>query len=83
MWMTPIMWNFDALAGNLSRPIQMIFKLNPVYYIVNGYRDTMINQLGFWNHPKLTCYFWGVTLGMLAFGMRVFKKLKTHFADVL
>lgn len=81
IWMTPIMWNFDAIQ--LPRVLQIIFKLNPMYYIVMGYRDAFINKVWFWEHMELTVYFWVLTILLFALGMTVFKKLKVHFADVL
>ena len=81
VWMTPIMWNFDDL--HLNRILQYIFKLNPMYYIVSGYRDSLINRVWFWQHPALTAYFWVFTIGMFVLGRRVFNRLRVHFADVL
>ena len=81
VWMTPIMWNFDDL--HLNRILQYIFKLNPMYYIVSGYRDSLINKVWFWQHPALTAYFWVFTIVMFVLGRRVFNRLRVHFADVL
>ena len=63
--------------------LQTIFKLNPLYYIVYGYRDALFYKVAFWQRPELTVYFWAVTLILLGSGLHVFKKLKVHFADVL
>ncbi len=81
VWFTPIMWNIDAM--NLSAKAQFILKLNPMYYIVAGYRDSLINHVFFWEHPKETIYFWVVTAVMFVLGRTVFKRLRPHFADVL
>lgn len=79
--MTPIMWNMDGM--NLPSWITTILKLNPMYYVVAGYRDALINKVWFWEKGALTLYFWGITLLILGAGALVFKKLKIHFADVL
>lgn len=81
IWMTPIMWNFDAI--NLPSALRTVFKLNPMYYVVNGYRDAFINKVWFWEHPELTVYFWVLTALLFGIGMTVFRRLKVHFADVL
>ena len=81
VWMTPIMWSFEDLK--LKPALQVIFRLNPMYYIVSGYRDSLIEQKWFWEHPVLTLYYWAVTIALLWFGRRTFRKLKVHFADVL
>jgi ABC-type polysaccharide/polyol phosphate export permease len=77
-FLTPIFYTIDGF----SHTAQMILKLNPLYYIVNGYRDSLLYGKGFWEHPVLTGYFWMVTLLMLITGMLVFRKLRPHFADV-
>lgn len=79
MWMTPIMWSYTMVPERY----QWVFKLSPMYYIVEGYRDTFINHVWFFQRYFQTVYFWIVTLGLFAIGAMIFKKLKPHFADVL
>jgi len=81
VWVTPIMWNIETSLT--EGVLKTVLKLNPMYYIVCGYRDALINKNWFWQTPKLTLYFWIVTLLILGAGMLVFKRLKHHFADVL
>lgn len=81
VWMTPIMWNIDAME--LSPFLILIFKANPMYYIVAGYRDALINKVWFWEHPELSLFFWLNTIIVAGIGMVIFKRLKVHFADVL
>ena len=81
MWATPIMWSFSKVEGN--EMLAFLFRLNPVYYIVNGYRESLFEGVGFWQHPALTAYFWIFTIVLFIFGTVVFKRLKPHFADVL
>ena len=78
-WAIPIFWTMSMIPLQY----QWIVKLNPLFYIVEGYRDSMINHIWFWEKPILTLYFWVVALGMLALGFSTFRKLKPHFADVL
>lgn len=82
VWMTPIMWDLNMLSGY---PLLMkLFKLNPMYYIVSGYRDAMLGKVWFWDaHWGWTIYFWIVTTALFALGAWIFKRLKPHFADVL
>ena len=81
VWMTPILWNIDTME--VSDTIKNLLKLTPVYYIVQGYRDSLINKVGFWEHPGNTIYFWVFTIVAFAIGTHLFKKLRLHFADVL
>lgn len=79
MWMTPIMWSYTIIPENY----QWIAKINPMYYIVEGYRDTLINRVWFWDRYFQTVYFWAFSLVVFIVGAIVFKKLKPHFSDVL
>lgn len=79
MWMTPIMWSYTIVPVNL----QWILKLNPLYYIVEGYRDTFINKVWFWERYNQTIYFWIISGLIFIFSTIIFKKLKPHFSDVL
>ncbi|MEE1113810.1 MAG: ABC transporter permease [Eubacterium sp.] len=81
VWMTPIMWNMDGMG--LTGPLVTILRINPMYYIVSGYRDSMINKVWFWERPGITLYFWILTILLFCFGTMVFRRLKVHFADVL
>lgn len=85
VWATPIMWNIESpdMAQRIPAIVMKILKLNPMYYIVNGYRDALINKVAFWEYPKLTIYFWVFTILVLWIGTAVFKRLRVHFADVL
>jgi len=78
-WATPIFWNIGIMPEN----IQNILKLNPLQYIVQGYRESFIYFLPFWRHPYQTLYFWLFSLTLLFCGALVFKRLKPQFADVL
>lgn len=81
MWLTPIMWNYDELAPSLGK-WGVLFKLNPMFYIVQGYRDSFMLGDVFW-HRKMTLYFWAIVLVLGAIGYLCFRKMKPHFADVL
>lgn len=79
MWLTPIMWQTNMIPDQFV----WIFKLNPMYYIVQGYRDCMLTNFLFYQNIKQTLYFWCVTLIILLVGSVLFTKSKPHFADVL
>ncbi len=81
IWMTPIMWDIDGMG--LSETMVSIFKCNPMYYIVSGYRDALIHKVWFFEDIGQTVYFWVFSLIMLGGGLLLFRRLKVHFADVL
>lgn len=79
MWATPIMWDFGAISEGWAK----LLKLNPLVYIVNGYRSAIYGHSWFFEDFFSTMYFWIVTVVLFGVGALVFKKLKVHFADVL
>jgi len=78
-WLTPIFWSFKTIPEQYH----WIIKLNPLVYIIEGYRNSMIYHKWFWEDMNMTIYFWVVTLIIFAIGALTFKKLRPHFADVL
>ena len=78
-WLTPIFWNIKMI----SQEYQWIIKLNPMFYIVNGYRDSLVYKIPFWHHPVETFYFWAFTALVLVCGIVIFSKLRPHFGDVI
>lgn len=80
MWATPILWNISLLGNPV---LQFIFKLNPIFYIVNGYRSAMFENTWFWQDFYSTMYFWIVVVVLFGLGALIFKRLKVHFADVM
>jgi teichoic acid transport system permease protein len=80
MWATPILWNIDEVANPV---IVTVLKLNPLVYVVNGYRSSIYGREWFFEDFFSTMYFWIVTVVLFGLGALVFKRLKVHFADVL
>lgn len=82
MWATPILWDISFLSGDYSK-YQIFFKINPIYYVVNGYRCALFEKKWFWQDFYSTMYFWIATAVFFGIGALIFKRLKVHFADVL
>ena len=78
-WYTPIIWNYESLNTGIT----VAFKANPLFYIINGYRETFIYGTGCWNHPVLNIYYWGSTFIILIIGIKLFNRFKPHFSDLL
>lgn len=82
MWLTPILWRLEDVQ-QIPASLYWILKLNPVYYIVSGYRDAFIYGTWFFEKPMWTVYFWSFVVVTGVLGIVIFKKLEKHFADVL
>lgn len=78
-WLTPIFWSVKILPERFRSIVQY----NPVYYIIEGYRDSLIYNTWFWEKVGLSVQYWVITLLFFFMGAVVFRKLRPHFADVL
>lgn len=80
MWATPVLWDINMLSND---KVITLFKLNPLVYIVNGYRNAIYGDEWFFEHFYSSTYFWIFTVTLFCIGSLIFKRLKVHFADVL
>ncbi len=79
-WITPLFWKIDDLPQNLH----ILFELNPIHYVTQGYRDTFVYGTGFWERPLWqTIYFWAFVAVISWIGNFIFKKLRPHLADLI
>jgi len=78
-WMTPIFWSI----GIIPEKYHWMINLNPLVYIIEGYRDSMIHHVWFWDKINMSLYFWSVAIVVFVLGAWTFRKLRPHFADVL
>lgn len=84
MYFSPVIWECrfgDSIPHH--HLLNFAMKLNPVYYIVQGYRDSVFYGKAFWQHPALTAYFWVVTLIIFVFGCMLMYKFKRKFIDLI
>lgn len=79
IWATPILWDIDGLSAKWV----ILIKINPLVYIVEGYRSAIYRREWFFQDFFSTMYFWIATVILFGIGAAVFKRLKVHFADVL
>lgn len=79
MWGTPIAWNLSVFPESAH----IFFKMNPIYYIVEGYRDCFVQNIWFWQKPGLSAYFWLLVGFLLLLGAFFYDRLKQSFADFL
>lgn len=78
-WGTPIFWTIKIIPEKY----QILFKMNPVYYLIQGYRNSFIDKVWFWEQWEITLTYWCITTIIFVFGAIFFQKLKPHFADVI
>ena len=69
-WATPIFWQPDLMPAGL----RWLIRLNPMYYIIQGYRDSLIHGRWFWEDSPAALGFWGFTLVCFVLGGAVFTR---------
>lgn len=79
LYLTPILWE----TGQLPHLLETILKLNPLYYLIEGFRFTFLGQSWFFEDLEYTIYFWVATLLTLFFGSIMQTKFKHKFIDYI
>ncbi len=74
---TPIVYSMNSIPANFA----WIFKLNPMSYIVQGFRDILYYQQMPDMIGLLTIIL--ITIAIMIIGLRVFDKLQRNFAEEL
>lgn len=81
LYLSPILWN--PSGENVPQWFANILKLNPIYYIVEGFRDSFLARQWFFEDPVYLCYFWVLTLTLLIIGTNAHLKFRNNFMDYL
>ncbi|WP_249029936.1 ABC transporter permease [Tannockella kyphosi] len=80
LYLTPILWE---LPSGMPTVIKYIMKANPIYYIVQGYRDCFFYHNGFLFYWKEMIVFWLVTAMLMTVGSYMMYKFKFKFIDMI
>lgn len=78
-WMTPIVWSIDMVPERW----QSLLMLNPMYHIVESYRNALIYDRFVWADGAQAIVFWAGVFVVGIGGAYVFRRLRPEFADVL
>lgn len=75
----PILWDTSTLPNH----IETLLKINPIFYLIEGFRNTLLGQDWFFHDLAYTIYFWAVNLLILFIGASIHVKFKHKFVDYL
>lgn len=78
-YLSPVVWNQESLPDNL----RFVLRLNPLAYIIDGYRESVLYNHNLLFHWKQGIYFWVFTLALFAFGCTVHMRLRRQFMDLI
>ena len=80
LYLTPILW---TIPDTLPSWVEMVLKINPIYYIVQGYRDCFFYQKGIMYYQQGMISFWVITAALLLLGSWMLYKFKYKFIDMI
>jgi teichoic acid transport system permease protein len=80
-WVTPIAWDYSGM--NIPIVFQYILKLNPMFYVVQGYRDALVTDTFAWQGTGITLYFWILAGAFFAVGVLAYRRMRMHLADII
>ena len=79
LWATPILWSVSALPPHL----EWIERLNPMAYVITGYRSALIGPSAPAPDALMALGFWLVTGATAAVAYAVFRRFQGDLADLL
>ncbi|WHY66355.1 ABC transporter permease [Neobacillus sp. SuZ13] len=83
LYLTPLLWQTDHLMIN-GIDFVFVLKLNPLYYIVEGYRAALLGTTWYpAEYPQLTLYFWITVVVLFFIGSVLHLKFRNRFVDYL
>lgn len=81
LYVSGTIWNFNN--QNLPPTIVKVLKLNPLYYLIEGLRDSFLSRQWFWEKGTYGLIFWGFTLIVLIIGSHLHLKFRSKFVDLI
>lgn len=78
-WLSPNLWPLSNLHGTLRTAVM----LNPVAYLVEGYRGALVYDSSFGDHWLYHLYFWGFMAVFSLITAQIWTRLRPEFPDVL
>lgn len=79
-WLSGIIFNINTINIPWLKSLLMI---NPVTFLVEGYRNCFINQVWFWEQPKRLMYFVIILLVLVILTVWTYRRLRKEIPDVL
>ena len=78
MYVTPILWTMENLPGWA----QSLMKCNPIFYIVQGYRQSLFGIPSYSINMGDTIVFWCITIVLFVTGCTLMHKYRYKFVDI-
>lgn len=75
-----IIWDISFIDNPI---LKIVLSLNPITFLVNGYRNCFIKKIWFWEEPYSLMFFIVLTIMLVIFTNFCYKKLKKIIPDLL
>ncbi len=79
-WVSGILWNTDNITNFWGK---LFFKLNPITFFVNGFRDCFIYKIPIWKKGEELAIFAIIFILLIFITAWIYKKLRKEVPDVL
>lgn len=80
MWVSGVIIPVDS--PNFPLLLSNVLKLNPLYYIIQGFRETVLeNPVWFWHNITANLLFWGIVIILLVVGAHIHMRFRNRFMD--
>lgn len=83
LYLTPILWPISRLNEAWMKPIVYLMKINPIYYVVCGYRDVFLYHHGIWYYHNQLFVFWAIVFGLFLSGSYLMYRFKRQMIDLI
>ena len=80
-WLSGIIWNINTIKD--IPWLKSLLKVNPVTYLVEGYRNCFIHKTWIWESPKTLVAFLVILLVLAIAAIWVYRRLRKEIPDVL
>lgn len=80
MWLSGIFYQISTIKGAALR---FILRLNPVTYLIDGFRHCFIDHVWFWEKPMALLNFMLVYLLFVFLGIKIYSRTERTITDIL
>ena len=79
-WLSGIIWNINTIDIPW---LKTLLKINPVTYLVEGFRNCFVHKVWIWESPKTLLCFLAILIVLTVTAVVLYKKLRKEIPDVL